>query len=205
MLNLIRKNMMKEKKAGKLIIGVVTTHSGAGGTHFSMALATYFSEWLGLKTSYLEFKSKSSIGSLEEFFYGKKSENLDKISVGRITFYDYHYLPRISEIIGDESDCVILDIGHNFSENINEFLRCDLKIVISSIAIWKQEELLNFLSSQDISKAKDWKYVIPFTYKKGIKENSRKFHIPMYEMPYQPDPFTITDSNVSFFKNLLQK
>jgi hypothetical protein len=195
-----------DRKKGKLIIGVCSTHPGAGATHFSMLLATYFSEWLGIKTAYINFKDTEGFNLLKEYFLKNKEKNDSNFTVGRITFYNKDNLNKLSEIIGGEADCIILDMGHEFLENKNEFLRCDLKIVISSLAVWKQDKLKKFLETVNNSFAKtDWKYVITFVDEKAFKEGMGIYRINLWKMPYQPDPFTIQTVVVRFFDSLLQK
>lgn len=202
---LLRGNI-KEKRKGKFIVGVCSTHLGAGTTHFSMLLATYFSEWLGLKTAYIDFDQKSGLYEVKSFFLKNKEENASYFTVGRITFYNSENLHRLSEIIGGEADCVILDIGHKILENKNEFLRCDIKVVLSSLTLWQQDKLKEFLESVENFTCKtDWRYVIPFTNEKAIKEGTNKYGINMRQMPYEPEPFTINTTVVHFFDSLLQK
>lgn len=204
------KNLMQRAKdvrrKGKLMIGVCSTHPGAGATHFSMLLATYFSEWIGLKTAYIDFADIEGLNHLKVYFLKDKAKENSDFTVGRITFYNQENLYRLSEIIGGEADCIILDMGHQFLENKNEFLRCDIKIVISSLAIWKQDKLNLFLDTVNNSFSKtDWKYVIPFAGEKALKEGRGIYRINLCQMPYQPDPFTVNTAVVRFFDRLLQK
>lgn len=208
MLKGIMQRIQYNKRKGKLIVGVCSTHPGAGATHFSMLLATYFSEWLGLKTAYIDFRDREVIGYLKKYFRGNKEKGTydHNFTVGRITFYNKEQLYKLSEIIGGDDDCIILNVGHQFMEHKNEFLRCDIKIIISSLAIWKQDKLDLFVHGfEDSLIRKDWKYVIPFVDEKSLKEGMGRYHINLWQMPYEPDPFTINTGVVKFFDRLLQK
>lgn len=206
MFNTFIKKIVREKRKGKLIIGVCSTHECAGATHFCLLLATYFSEWLGLKTVYVDFNGKTGISYLQDFFLRGKEEKSSNFTVGRIDFYSSENLYRISEIIGEGTDCIILDIGHAFLDNRNEFLRCDIKVVLSSLAVWKQDKLRHFIEKvKDSFEITDWRYVIPFADEKAIKEGIRNYRINLYQMPYQPDPFTINTATIRFFDRILQK
>lgn len=203
--NLIQK-FVKEKRKGKLVVGICSTHPNAGATHFSMLLATYFSEWLGQKTAYVNFKDKVELTNLKDYFLKDNPVNDSHFRVGRVTFYSNDNLSRLSDIIGEETDCLVLDMGHQLSKNQKEFLRCDIKIVISSLAIWQQNKLELFLETtkESFNKA-GLRYVIPFIEEKDLKKGFRKHRIHLYQMPYQPDPFTINTTVVHFFDRILQK
>lgn len=207
MLKGIIQRTRNNRRKGKFIVGVCSTHSGAGATHFSMLLATYFSEWLGLKTVYIDFKDGDGLDQLKEYFLRNKEKYIynGNFTVGRITFYNKEHLYKLSEIIGGNYNCIILDMGDQFMENKNEFLRCDIKIILSSLAIWQQNKLNLFLENiDDALLGKDWKYVIPFIDEKAIKEGIGTYHINLWQMPYQPDPFTINTRVVRFFDKLMQ-
>lgn len=197
---------VKEKRKGKLVVGVCCTHSNVGATHFCMLLVTYFSEWLGLKTAYVNFKDSIEHYDLKDYFL-KDQEVMDShFTIGRVTFYSNDNLNRLAEVIGEKTDCLVLDIGAQLLKNQNEFLRCDIKIVVSSLSIWQQHKLELFLETvRDSFDKVDLRYVIPFIEEKDLKVAIRNYRIPLYKMPYQPDPFTINTTLVHFFERILQK
>jgi hypothetical protein len=206
MLKSFLQKTIKEKRKGKFIVGVCSTHVGAGATYFSMLLLTYLSEWLGLKTTYINFESKEEFSKLKNHFLKDKEMNEDYFLIGRTTFYSNENLNRLSEIIGGHTDCIILDMGHQFLENKNEFLRSDIKIVISSLVIWKRDKLHYFLEHVNHNSVKaDWKYVIPFANEKAVKEASSTYKISIYQEPFEPDPFTINSTVIRFFERLLHQ
>ncbi|MFV0343995.1 MAG: hypothetical protein ACK5JH_14115 [Anaerocolumna sp.] len=205
------KNFMRNKamckKNGKIIVGVCSTHKGAGATHFSMMLGTYLSEWLGLKTAFIDFNHVEGLADLKDYFLqDSKTDAGNHFTVGRITFYNKENLNRLSEIIGGEADCIILDLGSELLENMDEFLRCDFKIVVSSLAVWKQYKLNRFLDTVSESFMKsDWKYIIPFVDDKTLKDGISTYRIHLCQMPYHPDPFIINPPVIHFFERILQR
>jgi len=202
----LRRKAIKEKRKGKFIVGVCSTHPNAGATHFSMLLATYLSEWLGLKTAYIDFEDKAGLCNLEYYFLKNKEPKESYFTVGRVTFYNYENLYRLSEIIGGDTDCVILDMGHHILENMNEFIRSDIKVVLSSLAVWKQDKLHYFLETvNNTYPGTEWKYVIPFVNEKAMKEAGAFYNVDLYQMPYEPDPFMINAAVIRFFNRVLQK
>jgi hypothetical protein len=99
---------------------------------------------------------------------------------------------------------VILDLGTDMIKHKNEFLRCDKKIVVASLAIWKLQGLERFISSYShIKNSEQWIYVSPFTTKRLIKEAVKKLEEQIYGVPYEPDPFLLSEEMIRFFQRIL--
>jgi hypothetical protein len=192
---------------GKLIIGITGTHSGAGVTHLAVLMATYFSEYLGLRTAFLECAPKNEIQYIKNHFFKEYDESADaedNFSVHRVTFYKNRNVQGIPEIMGDQFDCVILDFGIDVNKYKGEFLRCDKKIIVSSLAVWKVEGLRRFIHNTGYIKNSDqWIYGIPFVQDKVINKGRKELNVPIYGIPYEPDPFVLSNSTIQFFQKIL--
>lgn len=205
---ILMKRIKKEYKQGKLIVGITGTHQNVGVTHLGLMLATYLSEWLGHRTAYVEVMDKQpsslDIVRLKSYFYGEeKSEEEEAYTVHRVTFYPQKNSKNLVDIMNDSYQCLILDFGSDW-KNINEFLRCDIKIVVSSLAVWKKHKLTNFLTVAEQLKSSDtWIYALPFTAEKNIKAASKEFGKSMYGVPYEPDPFLLSQDMIHFFRKFI--
>lgn len=190
---------------GKLIIGIVGTHKGAGVTHFGILLAQYISECLGRSTAYVECFPQNEIQYLQYNCNSKcieKDENIFKIH--KVIYYKCVQEKRIGEIIGDNYDCILLDFGSEFIKSKNEFLRCDKKIVLSSMALWKRHELEIFIEKTSyIKNSEQWIYILPFAKGMDIKQYSKEFQRLFLEMPYEPDPYKLSEATIHLFQKLI--
>lgn len=203
---ILMKKLKKEKVQGKFLIGLIGTHPGAGVTHLGIMLSNYFSEYLGRKTAFLECGSKGDFQYLQQHFYDPNESycQQDFFTIHRVTFYKKRNMQGIPEIIGDQYDCIILDLGTDMVKNKSEFLRCDKKIVISSLAVWKKHEIERFIESTiHIKNSDQWDYVIPFADNTAVNKVSKKLQRKIYGAPYEPDPFLLTVSAINFFEKLL--
>jgi hypothetical protein len=203
---ILMKKLNKEKAQGKLIIGLIGTHTGAGVTHLGILLAVYLSECLGYKTAFIECGRKNDMKFLQEHFYhpGEEQYTQDFFALNRVTVYQNRSLAGLPEIIGDEYDCVILDLGTDLAKHKSEFLRCDKKIVIGSLAVWKTHELEKFINTTaHIKNCEQWIYAIPFTTKKAVREAEKKFKRIIYDIPYEPDPFLLSGSCIGLFQKFI--
>lgn len=191
-------------KQGKLVFGILGTQKGAGVTHFSILMANYLSDYLGKNTAYLQYYTQKDIGYLSEYVYREKKDDKEPFQVNGITFYPNMKEQDIAEISGDYYNYIILDLGTEFNKCKNEFLRCDIKIIISSLAIWKRYELDQFIhNSNHIKNNEHWNYAIPFARERDIKQVSKDFGKKFYKIPFEPDPFALSQETIQLFQKLI--
>ena len=203
---ILMKKLARERSQGKLVIGLIGTHSGAGVTHLGLMLAHYFSEYQGQKTAYIECGHHNELDFLQQAFFdpAEDSYNRETFRLRRITFHKNRSLQGIPEIVGDQYDCVILDLGTDMAKHKSEFLRCDKKVVIGSLAIWKQHGFEKFINNYGhIKNSEQWIYVSPFTTDRSLKEAVKKLNKNIYGIPYEPDPFLLSEELIRFFQRIL--
>lgn len=207
---LLKKISRKENQPGKLVIGVIGTHHGAGATHLSILLANYLSEWLGKNIAYIECYPQKDMQYMQYIYEGMPTlgkeitEEECSFTIHRVTYYKSVKPIDLAEIIGDSYDCVILDLGADFTKNKNEFFRCDRKLVVSSLAPWKQQELERFIEHTcHISQSDEWLYMFPFGQSKEIKEVTKEFQRHFFGVPYEPDPFSLSAETIHLFQKLI--
>lgn len=203
---ILMKKLARERSQGKLVIGLIGTHTGAGVTHLGLMMAHYFSECQGQNTAYIECGSHNELGFLQQAFFdpAEDSYNRETFRLRRITFYKNRSLQGIPEIVGDQYNCVILDLGTDMTKHKSEFLRCDKKVVVGSLAIWKQQSLEKFISNYGhIKNSEQWIYVFPFTTNRLLKEAVKKLDKKIYGIPYEPDPFLLSEEMIHFFQRIL--
>ena len=191
---------------GKLVIGILGTHKGCGVTHLGIMLANYLSNYMGYKTAFLECYPQKDIQYLQNYVY-RDDVAAKKLEMFKIHHVSYHRSVKeqtLPEVIGDSYDGVILDLGSDFVRNRNEFLRCDKRIVVSSLSAWKRHELDQFIKNNSyIKSSRQWLYMTPFSRNRDIKEASKDFHQKIYGIPYEADPFAISKSTLQLFQKLI--
>lgn len=190
---------------GKLVIGIVGTHKGAGVTHFGILLAQYISECLGRRTAYVEYFPQNEIQYLEYYCNNRCIESDENIfKIHKVIYYKSVQEKKIGEIIGDNYDCILLDFGSEFLKGKNEFLRCDKKIVLSSMALWKRQELEKFIEkTSSIKNSDQWTYIIPFAKGNDVKQYSKEFQRLFLEMSYEPDLYKLSEATIHLFQRLI--
>ncbi len=198
----IRNNTIK----GKIIIGIIGTHIGAGATHFSILLSNYMSECLGNKTAYVECFPQNEIQYIEKVYDLDSNATSDNkyFSLYKVDYYKCVKERQIAEIQGYDYDCLVLDLGLDIKNKKNEFIRCDKKIVVSNVASWKHNELINFLvKDHDLLGNQNIDFAITFSSNKLVKDISKQYKIPMFCVPYEPDPSSISIDTIKMFQRII--
>lgn len=207
-INIIHKKRFKYQRniQGKLLIGIIGTHIGVGSTHFAILLSNYISECLGKKTAYIECYPQDELRYLEEAYSskGKATPRDQEFSLYGVDYYKSMHERKIAEVIGYEYDSIILDLGTDLKKVENEFIRCDKKIVISSLTIWKVRKLENFLErTEELREKQELIYGIPFSTGKNARRISKKYKIPAFSIPYEPNPFVISADTIKMFQKII--
>lgn len=195
-----RKNKCLKKK---IIIGVIGTHKGVGVTHFSIMIANYFQNIMKRKTAYLEYNNSNDIIYLhKEYEEIILNDNIERFKINNLYYYPNITKQNFSLIINENFEIYVVDMGVN---NLNdEFLLCDIKIVIGNMIEWKKDYLINFIENcKYISNYRDWVYFLMLGNEIDKKRFQKEFNIPIHIIGYEPDLYHISNATFNLFQKTL--
>lgn len=112
---------------------------------------------------------------------------------------------EIPALLNLNYDYLILDMGSQSEADLSEFLRCDRKLILGSLAPWKtysyQGIFHKFQNVYDVKKG------ICFLSQWGSLNNDRTFsrahHISIQNVPFISTPFRLEKQLFVFFDGLL--
>lgn len=101
-------------------------------------------------------------------------------------------------------DCLILDIGAQDECSFSEFLRCDRKLILGSLAPWKSWKYEAFFQKfeNSINLREGFDYLVQTGTKHEIFRFSKAHHIKMQAVPFIKDPFSIEKELFPFLGTL---
>ncbi|HHT88302.1 MAG TPA: hypothetical protein GX002_04755 [Clostridiales bacterium] len=196
--------LLKKLTAGtyhtdKKTIGLIGINRGVGVTYTGMLLANYFGSEKRIRTAYLECNNHMDFSRLQEA-YEWSTEDDNSFSLDKVTYYKQVSANRISEILCDDYDYYILDFGTDYSDYMDEFIRCSNKIIICDSAIWNQSRLFSFLEAAvDIKGSRYWIHMIPYAKRGLVNKLSNKTGKSFYKIPYEPDPTLLSRETHKLF------
>lgn len=200
---LVNRIMSGSKSPEKIVIGLMGTHKGVGVTHTGIMIANYLSKWKRYKTAYLEMSGEDDIKYLwHAYENGEMSSTKRDFQIYHTTYYKNVREQDLIKILNEDYKYFIMDFGAEFSKNEIEFLRCDIKLVLGSLAEWKRHFLFHFIQNKSLLPGfSQCKYLIVFGQDKDIRIASRELHVHLDAIGYTPDPFLLDKED----KILLQK
>lgn len=189
-----------------MTIGILGCNFGTGATHLAIALCNYCASKQKKKCAYLELHSRNDISHL---FTEAKPYTSDAVSRPRIRFRGVDYYPavRIDEVptlLNRGYDCLVLDAGTSEEGMVSEFLRCDRKLILGSLAPWKSWKYEAFFQkfTDDINLGEGFDYLVQTGSAKELASFSKTHHINMQVVPFIKDPFHIEKELFPFLGTL---
>ena len=182
---------------------------GCGVTHLSIALANYCTSKLQYKTACLELNRPGNFMAL--------SPGLSPLSVPQTNFcntgfsiYGADYYPAVHPddiplLLNADYSYYILDMGDAAQADWNEYLRCDRKLVIGSLAPWKENCYESLFSKYPTSlkNGDGFVYLVQTGNRHDMKDFAKKNGISMERIPFLPNPFQIGREHFTFLEQLL--
>lgn len=188
---------------GREVIGLIGTHRGAGVTHTGLMLAFYMGEEIGKKTAFIECNDHHDMQLIQNA-YEWSSEKAAVFAYNQITCYREADPKRISEIFGEDYECIIFDFGTDFAANREEFLRCQKKIVVGGRSEWDIQKLARFSKATEAIRGSDaWIYFIPQANERSVLKLSKEINRKVCAVPVTEEPTAPSHITNRFFGRVL--
>lgn len=172
-----------------------------GVTHFCIALSNFLHSRYLSKTAYLEVNASHEISTLS-----RAHDPSASFRHQGVIYYPELTIRKATEILSLNYEFYILDFGALTTHTMLEFKRCDHRIVLTNVSIWKSLHINQF--AQQLQKNN-----IPWDTVKtigigGIKNDyerlNRDYRIHAVPMPLLEDPFHITSGCFRFFEEIMK-
>lgn len=195
-----------------------------GVTQLAVALCSYCVSKQQRRAAYLELHKRNEIARVlpdTDFSavlrrHAKaraKAPSLPGVAKQEPLFFSLRgvdYFPHVSYcdvplLLNREYDYLILDLGSMGEADLSEFLRCDTKFILGSLApwkIWKYEKSLELLN-HSVNLGEGCNYLVQMGTSYDISRFSKANRIAVREVPFIKDPFRIEKQLFLFFEELL--
>lgn len=199
---LLDKITSKSSNKPSRTIGIVGAHHGAGVTYTAFMIALYLSEKLGEETAFLEYNSHHDF-ELIQSAYAWSNEEAASFNFHQLTCYKEVMHNQYGTILNQSYENIVLDFGAGDKTDLNEFLRCNIKIIIGGLAPWNQEKLLEFSSTrEELLSNRSIIYLIPCSDKSITKGLSKKLYGQIYGVPYEREPTLLSKKSCKMFNSI---
>lgn len=201
----------KIRTDARTTVGITGLGAGTGVTHLAVSLCSYCASKLGKRTAYAELHARNEIASV-----CPKTEHSSEPepAASHFQLHGTDYYPGVDgrlipTLLNQGYDYLIFDSGNFAETDLSEFLRCDRKLILGSLAPWKSgkiREFFDLLESNDIYLGESLYYLMQTGSRKDLLYFSKSCHIPIQyvqPVPFIKDPFCIEKEQFPFLQKLL--
>lgn len=180
-----------QKTASKETIGFSGTQNRIGVTHNAIVCAKYLQK-RGFRVALVESpREESALLKIQDSYELDGGQN-EYFQIQGISFYPDYELHKLSYVLTQDYNFVVIDFGLYTKEITSEFMRCALPVIVSGSKAWELEKMNRVFESQDLSILKSYYYMFNFTAEE-VREEIRLNMQPMEHVCFQdyiPDPFS---------------
>lgn len=169
----------------------------------AVMLAVYLAVVRGNKVALVETMDRDCIRQA-----GVVHSNLDKRKFKffnkKISIFSQSDMGQISEIVSGDYDYVVLDLGADFDSARQFFLLCNFKMVIGNLVWWKLAHFVSFLAKTESMPKHKWCFLANNVNTKAYAYFKHKFKIKIGAIPYEEDPFFLSEKTLLFMEQLIR-
>jgi len=187
---LMQKSEAHQEASQRLTIAVAGTQTRIGVTHLSFRLCNYMKS-LGINCQYREENQSEGILRMKKYLESA-SEGAEALLLEGISVSCGNCDPTAKLV---QYPVTLIDYGSLTRDNLEYFLKADIKLIILGTKLWELEYAEKVLEM--IAEYKDITYLFNFLDGKQFQEVVRNMeNRRCYRIPYEPDPFgKITEYN----------
>ena len=183
------------------------TNRGNGVTHLAIMLGNYVTAKLHKRTAILESNNVGAFLELKESYEEKAISNQESnyFKISGVTYYYDVRSDCVGELYSKDYEYIILDMGIFNEKQIEDFLKCNIKIMIGSFNPWKNKAFIRAVEKcVAYGGNKTVKYLIQFGNDEDVHQIEKVYQVSICATPFEPDPFLIHGCNFEFLEHLLQ-
>ncbi len=166
-----------------------------------IALSNFLHSRYLSKTAYLEVNASHEICALSS-----KPDASASFKHQGVIYYPGLTTRKMSEILNLRYKYYILDFGMLTEHTFPEFMRCDRRVVVTDVSIWKSAKLERF--AMQLKKNNTPWNTLKTVGRDGIKSDYARlradFGIQVEPIPVLKNPFCITSGSFSFFEEIMK-
>ena len=202
----LMKKLSADKRNGvREVIGLIGIRPGSGVTYTGLMLAFYMAEELGRKTAFLECNTHQDFRLLQ-WAYDWTAEENKSFSFYQLTCYRDKRPEELSELFGDNYECIIIDFGCDCTEYASSLRLCTRKIILSGSSEWDLMKLKQFVEkSYAVRGNESWCYLIPQAKESTIVKLRKELKRNVMAVPQEQEPTRLKRSSRLFLQELLNQ
>jgi hypothetical protein len=190
----------RKKNEGWKTMGILGAGHGCGATHLSVWISNWLTGIYHEKTAVLEWNDHGDFGKMLKFC----QTGADDRMCGQILDVDYYPEAGAGELafcIRQLYERILIDYGECTEERLDEWIRCDRRVLVGSFSEWQSGRFLELLRRFEKLR-QEWTAVVVFGSEETRRAAEKEMHRRILRVPYSVDAYTVTRSDMNFLKKL---
>lgn len=198
-MTLIKRNEIQEKICS---IGILGIDKGEGVTALCVGLVTYLHEVKCRKTAMVEMNSEGEFRGIRDTYFGQEYERTP-FEIFKINYYPGVTKSQYVNICNMGYDNIVTDFGNEYRKSMEDFLRCDKKIVLGSINLWKYKKYLEFYEYiKNFPGVGNWLFILSGD-EEDLRHIKAKHEIETLSKEFFANPYHISKKEVEYYEKIL--
>lgn len=185
-----------------LNIGIVGIDKGEGVTSLSVGIASYLQEVRCKRVAMAEMNKEGEFEQIKNTYFGKNHHEIP-FEIFKIHYYSGVTKAQYSKICNMGYDCIVTDFGFDYQKAMEDFLRCDKKIVMGSVNLWKYQKYLEFYEyAKSFPGIGKWLFLLSGD-EDDIKMIRVKHNIEVMNKKFFMNPYGISETEAVYYEAIL--
>lgn len=196
----VERTVIKDKIVGTVVISVAGTMKRVGVTHTALSITKFLKDE-NFKVAVLELHNANNFKAIHNA-YEDIVERDNCFSLDGIDYYPYREKLNVLDVLQEDYNYIILDMGVYNQCNIEEFKRSHVRIITSGVKDWELTDLELILRTNDTIYKNNYYFTFSDDYTFDlVKENMDQ--LKCFKAPFNPNPFTASSDCKELFKKML--
>lgn len=184
-------------------IGVIGIDKGEGVTSLAVGMASYLQEIRCQRTALAELNREGAFDDIRDTYFGAGYRE-NPFEIFKIDYYPGTSKGHYAQICNMGYHCIVTDFGNEYTRCMEDFLRCDKKVVMGSVNLWKYRKYLEFHEYvKNFPGLRNWVFLLSGD-EEDIQMLRNRFGIRVMNKQYLMNPYHISEQEMSYYEAILK-
>jgi predicted Ser/Thr protein kinase len=190
------------EQQGLYNIGIIGIDKGEGVTSLAVGLSVYLHDMRCQRTAMIEMNGEGEFNEIRRSYYGSEYEE-NPFEIFKVRYYPGVTKSQYAQICNMGYDFMVTDFGYEYKKSMEDFLRCDMKIVMGSINLWKYRKYLEFHEyTKNFPGVGNWKFLLSGD-EDDIRMIRAKHGIGAINKQFFMNPYHIAEQEIVYYEKIL--
>lgn len=201
-----RKRERKRDVETSIVVGFFGCEPGVGVTFLVLAMATYFSQFLGIQTTVMECCGQDRLIHLEGRLKRVVRCGENHFRIDQVDYYANAGEELVAEQICSNRGAILLDLGHNYLTAKPYLMRCTRKVLLVNTMPWKVSTYEEFREAfETVEKKIKWDVTGTFAWNETERNKIMRDKVDLLQIPFIPNPFQITFQECQILRKVMNQ